>query len=149
MIIRNFHQSDVGALSNLMRETIKKSNSPDYPEKTICLLCNLYNPKDLLSDSKRMEIFVAENEHGLIGTVSLDGDRISRMFVKPTRQGIGIGRQLLQHLESIVLNKGIVVLRVRSSITAFGYYRKLGYSKVRKVNDRHIGQVIWMKKHIS
>ena len=44
--------------------------------------------------------------------------------------------------------RGIKETRVASSLTAFGFYKKLGYKRIKKINIDVIGDIIIMKKKI-
>lgn len=148
MIIKKFIQSDATNLSKLMRETVVKSNSKDYSKKAIDCLYNEYTPKKLLKDSKRVDIFMASEKTKLLGTISLAGDRITRMFVLPKVQGKKIGSKLIKYVEQFAKKKGKTALRVRSSLTAYSFYQKLGYKKTRRASNKFIGPIIWMKKEL-
>lgn len=149
MRIRKFLKSDAKELSELMRETVVKSNSKDYSKEAIKCLCDAYSEEKLMKDSKKMDIFVAAKNSKLLGTISLDEDKISRMFVLPEYQGQKIGSKLIKYVEQFAKKKGITVLCVRSSLTAYGFYQKLGYQKTRKASNKFIGPIIWMKKIVN
>lgn len=146
MIIREFLNQDATELSSLMRETVITSNSKDYSKEAVQCLVNEYSPERLIKDSKKMDIFVASESSKLLGTISLVGDRISKMFVLPAVQGKKIGSELIRHVEAFAKKEGKTTLRVRSSITAYGFYQKLGYLKTRKTSNKFVGPIIWMKK---
>ncbi len=148
MIIRKFLQSDVTELSELMRKTVMKSNSKDYSKKAVQRLCDEYVPERLLKDVRRIDIFVVSEKSKLLGTISLVGNRISRMFVLPEFQGKEIGSRLIKYVEQFAKKNGITNLRVRSSLTAYGFYQKLGYQKTRRASNKFVGPIIWMKKKI-
>lgn len=131
-----------------MRETVVKSNSKDYSKEAVECLCNEFVPERLLKDSKRMDIFVASEKSELLGTISLIGNRISRMFVLPEVQGKKIGSKLIRHVEAFGKKEGKTILRVRSSLTAYGFYQKLGYQKTRRASNKFVGPIIWMKKSL-
>lgn len=149
MVIRKFLQSDAAELSSLMRETVIKSNSQDYSKKAVQCLVDEYTAERLIKDSKKMNIFVACEKSKLVGTISLVGDRISRMFVLPEVQGQKIGSKLIRHIEAFAKQEGKTALRVRSSLTAYGFYQKLGYQKTRRASNKFVGPIIWMKKELS
>lgn len=148
MKIRIFLPSDSTELSKLMRETVIKSNSKDYSKKAIQCLYDAYSCEKLLKDSKKMNIFVAFEKSKLLGTISLVGDRISRMFVLPEFQGKKIGSKLIRHVERFAKREGKIILRVRSSLTAYGFYQKMGYQKTRRTSNKFVGPIIWMRKDI-
>lgn len=77
------------------------------------------------------QVFVAMIDSHIVATASLDRDVVRSVFVDPTQQGRGLGRQLMATIESIAAEAKIEVLRVPSSITAEAFYFKLGFRKVR------------------
>jgi len=148
MKIRKIIDSDATELSQLMQKTVIESNSNDYSKKAVQCLVNEYTPERLIKDSKRMNIFVASEKSKLLGTISLVGDRISRMFVLPVFQGKKIGSKLIRHVEAFAKKEGKTILRVRSSLTAYGFYQKLGYQKTRRASNKFVGPIIWMRKEL-
>lgn len=61
-----------------------------------------------------------------------DGDygEIKRVFVVPERRGRGVSRLLMQELELLLVERGIVLARLETGIRqpeALGLYEKLGY----------------------
>ncbi|MBI4235128.1 GNAT family N-acetyltransferase [Candidatus Peregrinibacteria bacterium] len=148
MKIRKFLQSDAAELSKLMRETVVKSNSADYSKEAVRCLVDEYTAERLIKDSKKMHIFVASEESKLLGTISLVGDRVSRMFVLPEFQGQKIGSKLIRCVEKFAKKEGKTILRVRSSLTAYGFYQKLGYQKTRRASNKFVGPIVWMKKEL-
>lgn len=148
MHIRKFRTQDAHELSKAVQKTLFVSNSGDYSKKSLRFLCNEYTPENLLNHAKRMDIFVAYHNKKLVGTISLTGNRLSRMFVLPQFQRRGMGSKLLRHIEVLAKKRDIKTLRVRSSVTAFDFYKKLGFHKTRRVLHKSIGAVIWMKKEL-
>ncbi|MGE8385794.1 MAG: GNAT family N-acetyltransferase, partial [Pseudomonas putida] len=67
----------------------------------------------------------------VVATASLEDDVVRSVFVAPEYQRSGIGEQLMLAVENEALMRGSQRLRVPSSITAQGFYTRLGYSKVR------------------
>ena len=61
---------------------------------------------------------------------SLDGAVVRTVFVAPTAQGRGIGAGLMAAVERAAAAGGIAVLTVPSSITARGFYEKLGFDEL-------------------
>jgi GNAT superfamily N-acetyltransferase len=63
---------------------------------------------------------------------------IKRMWVDPTRRGIGLGKRLLGFLESEARSAGRrrVILDTNESLTqAISMYRALGYHAIERYND--------------
>lgn len=71
-----------------------------------------------------------EKEH-IIGTASLEGSLVRTVFILPNKQGKNAGSLLMYYLEEMARKANIPCLTVSSSITAEGFYRKLGYRVLR------------------
>ena len=85
--------------------------------------------------------FVAEVDSRLVGTVmgGYDGHRgwIYALAVEPEHQRQGIGRALIAHLESALLERGClkINLQVRASNeSVIAFYEKLGYQVEERVS---------------
>ena len=75
------------------------------------------------------------------GALRFHGDapaELKRMWVAPTRRGLGLGRRLLTELEAHAAAHGVRVLRLetnRSLAEAIGMYRTAGYREVAPFNN--------------
>jgi GNAT superfamily N-acetyltransferase len=71
---------------------------------------------------------------------------VHSVFVDPTRQGERIGAALMAFIEKLALRQGHERLELTSSLTAVGFYRKLGYrGSRRKIREGDIETVIMSK----
>jgi len=96
--------------------------------------------------TKRL-VFVAIEEGRVIGKASLEGNTVRSVFVVPSRQDSGVGKSLMNHVEQIAKARSIHCLTVSSSVTAEGFYRRLGFVARR---DQWYGEerTIIMRKHL-
>ena len=63
---------------------------------------------------------------------------VKRMWVSPTRRGLGLGRRILVELEARAAASGVRALRLETNRTlaeAIGLYRDAGYQEVAAFND--------------
>ena len=100
----------------------------------------------LISARRRMYVFVQDNE--IQGTGSLRDNNVRSVFVNPDFHNLGIGRKLMKHLEKLVKGSGYRTIELFSSVTAFEFYRKLGYKRIRTVQDKNTGKNIVMRKRL-
>jgi ribosomal protein S18 acetylase RimI-like enzyme len=82
---------------------------------------------------------VAEHEHKVIGFVVLifpsfltQNPKISGIYIHPNFMRQGIGRQLLESVERLVIEKGYDSIDVTSSLVAVSFYEQSGYHFVRE-----------------
>ena len=90
-----------------------------------------FSTEVILSLLTQRQVFVATIDRRVVATASLDRDVVRSVFVDPQHQGNGIGGQLMAMIRTVAIDKEIEVLHVPSSITAEGFYFKLGFRKVR------------------
>lgn len=123
-------------------------NIKDYPREVIEHMYDYFSPGNLveISARRRMYVFVQNNE--IQGTGSLRDNNVRSVFVNPDFHNLGIGRELMKHLEKLVKRNGYRTIELFSSVTAFEFYRKLGYKKIRTVQDKDTGENIVMRKRL-
>lgn len=122
--VRQALETDAPAISRVIVQALRTSNSQDYSPAVIARVEQSFSPEALLGLMARGQV---------VGTASLEGDVVRTVFVAPDRQGLGIGRALMLHVEELAGASGVQALRVPSSLTAQAFYARLGYAVVREV----------------
>lgn len=149
--IREFNVStDIEVTRQFVVDNLIHVSSKVYPKETIDNLINAWTSEKLqtvFQDPARTAL-VAETEEGVVGVVSLINSDIRTLFVKRQLHGCGIGRSLMQRIETIAKEKGITKFTLSSSIDAQGFYERLGYEAVG-VGEGPKGKVIKMEKLVS
>ena len=130
-LIRHAINADAPAISQIIINTLRQSNAQDYSSEIIDQVEQSFSPQAILYLLSRRQVLVATTDSHIVATASLDQDVVRSVFVDPTYQGQGIGRQLMARIEFLAVTKGVTLLRVPSSITAEGFYASLGFEKVR------------------
>lgn len=146
--IRRFEQKDARKVSCLIRKTLREVNSKDYPQNVIQFMCENYSPKRIVKKSSNRLMYVAVEDERILGTVSLKDNVILALFVSPKFHGKGIGTELMNYVESAARKRGYRCVSLPSSVTAFEFYRKLGYKKVRDEYSPQYGRAIIMEKSL-
>ncbi|WP_030128996.1 GNAT family N-acetyltransferase [Pseudomonas sp. QTF5] len=129
--IRIATPEDAPAISQVIVQSLRQSNAQDYPAYVIAQVEKSFSTKAILSLLAQRQVFVATIDHRVVATASLDRDVVRSVFVDPQHQGNGIGRQLMATIRTVAIDEKIRILRVPSSITAEGFYFKLGFRKIR------------------
>jgi len=149
ILIRVFQEKDAIQVSNVIQETMMKTNIDDYPLSILKPLHDYFTPaKVKILASERYCLVVEENEK-IIGTGAIENEELKTIFVLPEYQKTGIGRRLIEKLEGYALSKQILDLKVPASITGIGFYEKLGYVKGETFTSKTAGKQTWMTKNIE
>ncbi|WP_434710659.1 GNAT family N-acetyltransferase [Pseudomonas sp. R1-1] len=129
--IRNASAIDAPAISNTIINALRESNARDYSPEIIEQVVRSFSAPAVMKMLTERQVIVATVEGHIIATASLQGNTIRSVFVDHGYQGKGIGRQLMERIESLAANTGLSTLNVPSSITAEGFYASLGFRKIR------------------
>jgi GNAT superfamily N-acetyltransferase len=148
MGIRRFRADDADNVSHIIRRCLLEVNIKDYPKELIEHMYDYFSPGNLveISARRRMYVFVQDNE--IQGAGSLRDNNVRSVFVNPEFPNLGIGRELMKHFEKLVKRSGYKTIELFSSVSAFGFYRKLGYKRIRTVQDKDTGKNIVMRKRL-
>ncbi len=140
--------ADVASLSELIRHTIRVSNSKDYDQKSIDLLCAIFEPEPVAERIEKELILLSFAGTKLVGTVGLKGDYLRSLFVEPVYQGQGFGRVLTARIEEEARKNAMPEIMVHSSLTAQEFYSALGYSFV-ELQSYPEGPFVLMRKPLQ
>jgi len=148
MVIRRFRANDADNVSHIIRRCLLEVNIKDYPKEVIEHMYDYFSPGNLveISTRRRMYVFVQDNE--IQGTGSLKDNNVRSVFVNPDFHNLGIGKELMKHLERLVKRSGYRTIELFSSVTALDFYKKLGYKRIRTVQDKDTGKNIVMRKRL-
>jgi GNAT superfamily N-acetyltransferase len=146
--IRRATGADAISLSGLIRRTIRVSNSKDYDQRSIDMLCAIFEPEPVTERIENELILLCFLGVDLIGTVGLRGDYLRSMFVQPIHQGQGLGKVLVARIEEEARKKAMPEILVHSSLTAREFYSRLGYEFV-ELQSYPEGQFVLMKKPLQ
>jgi putative acetyltransferase len=131
VVIRAAGPGDVAAISALVQLTVRISNGRDYPPSAIDLIVANFAPDKVDQRMAERDVFVCQMGDRIVGTIALGGDRLRSLFVEPGLQRAGIGARLVTHLEAHAQKVGVSELKLSSSLTARGFYERLGYRMVQ------------------
>ncbi|MEV5012649.1 MULTISPECIES: GNAT family N-acetyltransferase [unclassified Streptomyces] len=128
--VRLFRPGDAPRIAEIVQRCLRDVNSRDYPQHIIDTMCAHFTAERFIELSASRLIYVAEGD-GVVGTVSREGNKVYTMFVDPDFAAQGIGRQLMQQVEVSAVRDGYDHMETGASITAHGFYLRLGYTDVR------------------
>ena len=146
IIIREFDERDAETVSRLIRNNLTFVNSRDYEPAVIDYMCRLFTPDFLCEISATRTMFVAEENGKVVGTVGLEGDEVCALYVDPDVHGRRVGERLLQRIEDFALSRHVHLLHLSASLTAVGFYEKMGYRSQEKEESELFGHAYIMTK---
>lgn len=128
--LREFRVSDRFAVKSLVHRTIAVSYPAFYPLEAVRFFANYHDEQAILRDSHEGCTLVLEKAGRILGTGTVVGEEIKRVFVEPGLQKHGLGRLIMQRLEEKAASWGIGVVRLDASLPAKPFYDRLGYATV-------------------
>lgn len=147
--IRAAGPADLPAMSALIQRTVEVSNARDYAPDQIAETVASFESDRLQARLQGREAFVCVEDDTIAGVVSFarSTGRLHSLFVYPGRQQGGIGRDLVDYVEDHAARAGVADIVLSSSITAVGFYEKLGYERLDLEPHPH-GSTYLMRKHL-
>ena len=134
MEIRRFREEDSQEVSNVIRTTIRISNTKDYPAELMEELIASETPEAVIGRASWTHFYVACDEGRIIGCGAIgpywgkeDESSLFTIFVLPEYQGKGVGRQLIGTLENDEFFLRAKRIEIPASITGVPFYLKMGY----------------------
>ena len=153
VIIRPLKNEDAEEVSAMIGRVLLEVNIKDYTLEALKEFVDFYSPEEVRRIPQRGgHSYVAELDGEIIGCASIcpfeneEESIIEAFYVRPDMEGKGVGRRLLETLESdeLFLNTGRTV--VSSSITAHAFYHKFGYNYVGGVPVLEEEDHYWVEK---
>ena len=129
--IRLALEDDADEISAVILRALRETNAKDYANEIIERVERSFNPRAVRELIGKRTVFVATIDSCVVGTASLDGSVVRSVFVAPDVQARGIGKLLMDEIESTARERNILKLAVPSSVTAETFYARLGFRAVR------------------
>jgi predicted N-acetyltransferase YhbS len=133
ILIRPATREDATLISSLILRTLTEVNIRDYGPALIAEQSKSWSVDGVVAKMQNRITYVAVDGGEIVGTAGFDGQQVRTVFVRPDRHKLGVGSLLMRTVEALALERGMNRLSLLSSITAQGFYRRLGYEPVRDV----------------
>ena len=134
MEIRRFRDTDAPALAAMIAHTLRTTNSKDYPPDYIEADVRAMSADRLRERAGWIHLYVVWDGGQIVGSGGIgpywgreDESSVFTVFVHPDWQGRGIGRQIMETLAQDVFFLRARRIEIPASVTAVGFYRKMGY----------------------
>ena len=148
MNIRRFKEEEANEVSDLIRNTIRISNTKDYPLELMNLLIETETPEHVLERASWTHFYVAEDEGKIVGCGAIgpfwgkeDESGLFTIFVHPEYQAKGVGRAIIETLEKDEYFLRAKRIEIPASITGVPFYLKMGYhfkNGIKEPDDEHL-----------
>ena len=153
MNIRRFEEQDAKAVSELIRKTIRISNTKDYSVDLMEQLIETESPEHVLERASWTHFYVAEEQDNIIGCGAIgpywgreDESSLFTIFVLPEYQGKGIGRAIIDTLEKDEFFLRAKRIEIPASITGVPFYLKMGYNYKNGITEPDEERLIRLEK---
>ena len=153
MEIRRFKNDDAMELAEVIAETLRVSNSKDYPDSFIEYNIVSHSAEALIERASSSHMYVACDGAQIIGCGAIAGywgstteSILLTIFVLPSYQGKGVGRSIIDTLERDEYFLRANRIEIPASITALGFYKKMGYDHKNGVAELEDGVMYRLEK---
>lgn len=140
VILREATPEDAAVMARIQSESLRENANEHYTDEQLAHLAPAEPaaeaiPEDeFTDDSFRPIIAELDGETVGWGSVHLDENVLAATFVDPDYARRGIGRTIVEELETIALAEGVEVLIIPASLNAVGFYETLGFEKQREID---------------
>ena len=153
MNIRRFKEADAQEVSALIAKTLRTTNIRDYSPEFIEYEVKTLTPEYIAWRASWTHFYVACEGETIIGCGAIGPywgseteSSLFTIFVLPQWQGKGIGRKIIETLEQDEFALRAKRIEIPASITACGFYRKLGYDYKKGVAQTDEEQLFRLEK---
>ena len=119
-------RGDVREISSCRRESIQSMAEVYSRENLNVLLSNSFE-NGIVDELENGEVFCLVSNGEIVGNVSLLGNQISGLYVRPKFSGMGYGQKLLEHIEEYCRSNGTKEVYLYSTLNAKDFYLHNGY----------------------
>ena len=113
-------------VAEIVEKTIKAVYPHYYPYGAVKFFLDLHQEDRIREAAGREEIYFAIVQGEIVGTGSIRGNEICRLFILPEYQGKGYGSRMMDLLEDMVFRQ-YQVIHIDASFPAESMYLKRGY----------------------
>jgi GNAT superfamily N-acetyltransferase len=128
--IREFQKADLPALKTLVHKTIATCYPGYYGAEAVRFFIDYHNKEVILRDAQEGRTVILDKAGRILGTGTLVGEEIKRVFVDPIFQRQGFGRWIMRQLEQAAARQGAAAVKLDASLPAKTFYDRLGYLTV-------------------
>lgn len=128
--VREFELSDLEYVKDLIKRTINICYRDVYCREIMDFFDMFHWDGNILKTAQDGYIVVAEVQGKIVGTGSVIGSAILRVFVDAAYQKQGLGKMIMNELEMRAMANGVGTVQLRALANAKKFYESLGYLTV-------------------
>lgn len=122
--------SDLETIKHIVKLTISEIYPHYYPNGAVEFFLKHHSETNIVHDIEQNQVFLCQNAEGaVVGTVTLAGNEVCRLFVLPACQGSGYGTEMLDYAEKVIAGRASEVV-LAASLPAKKMYLDRGYEAV-------------------
>lgn len=154
IIIKKFKIIDTVPVAKIVSSTFKRYNKQEGTKEGVNRFINFYNPENNIEKlklifSKSEIFFVAVDNKKIVGMIRGGKNRVVNLFVNGKYHKSGIGSKLMEKFERSCIKKGSKDIKLRASIYAVSFYKRVGYKKTTGIRNFMGLKICPMKKNIT
>jgi ribosomal protein S18 acetylase RimI-like enzyme len=152
-MIRSMRDSEIGDVSELLGESyVWLGERERLSSKQVEFLVSKRGSTEIIQrESRTQQYLVTDDQTRLTGMVSVSDDTITKLYVRPSMSGPGIGRALYEAAEASIAASGHVRVALVAFSSAVPFYERMGLRAVgrKEATGAMAGVVVTlMEKHL-
>ena len=135
IIVRRYKDGDASAICEIIKKDVLAENIKDYTKEAIEHLIESHNEELIERRAKWCHVYVLTDEEKIVGVGmigpywdSLTESSFFTIFIDPSYKGKGLGRKIIETLESDEYYKRASRVEIPASITAVEFYKHMGWN---------------------
>ena len=140
MEIRTHKPADIPEISRLFFNTIRRINSRDYTQAQVQAWApTIYNNEYWSRRFLKRQVVVAEFKGKIVGFAEYEpSGHVDCFYVHHEHQRLGIGKVLLQWIETELQKQNVHRLYAEVSVTARAFFESRGFTVVEERNAEYM-----------
>lgn len=128
-MIKPAHKEDLKTVREITQITIKAIYPKYYPAGAVQFFLQHHSDEHISADIADGKVYILYEDAEPVGTVTVSGCEINRLFVLPDYQHMGYGKTLLDFAEEKIA-KTHAYIQIDASLPAKPIYLKRGYREI-------------------
>jgi Acetyltransferases len=129
MEIVRTNTADFDTVKRITQSTIQQIYPHYYPAGVVKFFQEHHNDDSIMTDITGGKVFLMKDDGSYIGTVTIDGNEINRLFILPEYQSKGYGTALIEFAENKIFENYSETC-LHASLPGKKFYLKKAYFEV-------------------